>query len=219
MAKASPVHQAQAFRFEDHSNQIRCYPTFMDRSNGYENIAAQFLAGRAADIGVATVRKWARTLPSGATVIDLGCGSGIPITQVLVTKGLDVCAVDASPSLVLAFQQNFPNIPVACEAVEDSTFFGRTFDAALACGLMFLLSPKQQQLLLQRISSILNPRGRLLFTAPSVPVSWNDVMTGLESRSLGAEEYKRQLQSLGLSLLNEHEDEGQNHYYDAIKTA
>jgi hypothetical protein len=42
-------------------------------------------------------------------------------------------------------------------------------------------------------------------------------MTGLESRSLGAEEYKRQLQSGGLSLLNEHEDEGQNHYYDAIK--
>ena len=44
-------------------------------------------------------------------------------------------------------------------------------------------------------------------------------MTGLESRSLGAEEYKTQLHSLGLSLLNEHEDEGQNHYYEAIKSA
>jgi hypothetical protein len=42
-------------------------------------------------------------------------------------------------------------------------------------------------------------------------------MTGLESRSLGAQEYKRQLQSLGLSLLNEQEDEGQNHYYEATK--
>jgi 2-polyprenyl-3-methyl-5-hydroxy-6-metoxy-1,4-benzoquinol methylase len=196
----------------------------MDRSNGYENIAAQFLAVRGnarstTGIGVTTIRKWARTLPPGASIIDLGCGSGIPITQVLVTEGLDVCAVDASPSLVLAFQQNFPNIPVACEAVEDSTFFNRTFDAALACGLIFLLSPEQQRLLLQRIAPILNPNGRLLFTAPVEPVSWNDLMTGLESRSLGAEEYKRQLQSLGLSLLNEHEDEGQNHYYEAIKTA
>jgi hypothetical protein len=82
---------------------------------------------------------------------------------------------------------------------------------------MFLLSPEQQQLVLQRIAHILNPRGRLLFTAPAQPVSWNDVMTGLESRSLGAEEYKRQLHSVGLSLLNEHEDEGQNHYYEFIK--
>jgi 2-polyprenyl-3-methyl-5-hydroxy-6-metoxy-1,4-benzoquinol methylase len=194
----------------------------MDRSNGYENIAAQFLARRGnarstAGIGVTTVRKWARTLPPGAAVIDLGCGSGIPITQVLVTEGLNVCAVDASASLVFAFRQNFPNIPVACEAVEDSAFFARTFDAVLAWGLLFLLSPEQQQLVLQRITHILNPRGRLLFTAPAKPVSWNDVMTGLESRSLGAEEYKRQLQSLGLSLLNEYEDEGQNHYYEATK--
>jgi 2-polyprenyl-3-methyl-5-hydroxy-6-metoxy-1,4-benzoquinol methylase len=100
----------------------------MDRSNGYENIAAQFLAARGnarstAGIGVTSVRKWARTLPPGAAVIDLGCGPGIPITQVLVTEGLNVCAV----------------------------------------------------------------------------------------------EYKRQLHSVGLSLLNEHEDEGQNHYYEFIK--
>jgi 2-polyprenyl-3-methyl-5-hydroxy-6-metoxy-1,4-benzoquinol methylase len=194
----------------------------MDRSNGYENIAAQFLAVRGnarstTSIGVTTVRKWARTLPPGAAVIDLGCGSGIPITQVLLTEGLNVCAVDASPSLVLAFRKNFPNILVACEAVEDSAFFGRTFDAVIACGLLFLLSSEQQQLLLQRIAPILNPHGRLLFTAPAQPALWNDVMTGLKSRSLGAEEYKRQLQYVGLSLLNEQEDEGQNHYYEAVK--
>src|SRR6476620_10900651 len=50
----------------------------MDRSNGYEGIAPQFLArrgsGRSTGIGVNEVRKWARTLPPGAAVIDLGCG-------------------------------------------------------------------------------------------------------------------------------------------------
>jgi hypothetical protein len=42
-------------------------------------------------------------------------------------------------------------------------------------------------------------------------------MTGLESRSLGAEEYRRQLSAVGLSVNSECEDEGQNHYFDAIK--
>jgi 2-polyprenyl-3-methyl-5-hydroxy-6-metoxy-1,4-benzoquinol methylase len=80
---------------------------------------------------VKTVRKWARSLPPGAAVIDLGCGPGFPITEVLVSEGLNVYAVDASPSFVEAFRRNLTGIPVVCEAVEDSTFFDRTFDAVV----------------------------------------------------------------------------------------
>src|SRR5262249_25865198 len=109
-----------------------------DRSNGYEGVAAEFLArrgnarGRSQAVGVKPVREWARTLPRSASVIDLGCGAGFPITEVMVLEGLNVYAVDASPSFVEAFRRNLPGLPVACEAVEDSTFFDRMFDAVLA---------------------------------------------------------------------------------------
>src|SRR5690348_3657625 len=53
--------------------------------------------------------------------------------------------------------------------------------------------------LLQRVAEILVPGGRLLFTSPTEPVVWNDAMTGIGMRSLGAEEYRRQLSALGLS--------------------
>jgi len=46
---------------------------------------------------------------------------------------------------------------------------------------------------------------------------WNDAMTGLESRSLGAQEYRRLLSTVGLSVTSEYEDEGQNHYFDVRK--
>ena len=73
----------------------------IDRSNGYEGVAVEFLAGRGSApstaIGARAVRDWARTLPSGATVIDVGCGSGLPITKVLVSEGLNVYAIDAAP--------------------------------------------------------------------------------------------------------------------------
>jgi hypothetical protein len=42
-------------------------------------------------------------------------------------------------------------------------------------------------------------------------------MTGLESRSLGAEEYRGQLLAVGLAVANEYDDEGRNHYFDAFK--
>jgi SAM-dependent methyltransferase len=194
----------------------------MDRSNGYENVAPEFLArrgrGRSIGIGVKEVRKWARTLPAAATVIDLGCGPGFPITETLVTEGLNVFALDAAPSLVAAFRRNLPNVPVACEAVQDSRFFDRTFDAALAWGLFFLLSPEDQRRLIQRIASILVPGGRLLFTSPAAPCDWNDAMTGLESRSFGASEYRAQLSDAGLSITAEYNDAGENHYFDITKT-
>ena len=193
----------------------------MDRSNGYEGVAEEFLARRGSrrfiGVGVNVVRKWARTLPCRAAVIDLGCGSGSPITEVLVAEGLTVFGVDAAPSFVQAFRRNLPNIPVVCEAVQDSHFFHRTFDGVLAWGLMFLLSPEDQRQLIQRIADILVPGGHLLFTSPSEPMSWNDAMTGLESRSLGAQEYRRLLRAVGLSVTSEYEDEGQNHYFDVQK--
>jgi SAM-dependent methyltransferase len=194
-----------------------------DPSNGYESVAAEFLAGRgrapATAVGAREVRDWARTLPPGAAVIDLGCGSGLPITKVLVSEGLNAYAIDASPSFVEAFRQNLPEVPVVCESVEDSLFFSRTFDAVLAWGLMFLLQPDAQRSLIQRMSDILVPGGRLLFTSPPEPLVWNDAMTGLESRSLGAAEYRRILSEAGLRVTHEYEDVGENHYYDALKGA
>ena len=193
----------------------------IDRSNGYEGVAREFLArrgsGRSTGVGVNAVRQWALALPRGAAVIDLGCGPGFPITEVLVAEGLKVFAVDAAPSFVEALRRNLPNTLVVCEAVQDSTFFDRTFDGVLAWGLIFLLSPDDQRHLIQRIADILVPGGRLLFTSCAEPLVWNDAMTGLESRSLGAEEYRRQLSAVGLSVTGEYEDEGQNHYYDVRK--
>jgi 2-polyprenyl-3-methyl-5-hydroxy-6-metoxy-1,4-benzoquinol methylase len=195
----------------------------IDRSNGYEGVAAEFLAGRGraspVAIGTSVVRNWARTLPRGATVLDLGCGPGLPITKVLVEEGLKVNAIDASPSMVRAFREHFPDIPVSCEAVEESSFFGRTFDGVIAWGLVFLLAAPDQRLFIERVARVLRPGGRLLFTSCGVaePVVWNDAMTGLESRSLGEAEYRRLLADAGLSIVGEYDDEGQNHYFDARK--
>ena len=193
----------------------------MDRSNGYEDVAAEFLAGRgrapSTAVGTTEVREWARTLPGGAAVIDLGCGSGLPITKVLVDEGLTVYAIDAAPSFVVAFRNNLPKTPVACEAIEESTFFNRMFEGVVAWGLIFLLPAEEQRRFIQRVARILGPGGRLLFTSCAEPLVWNDAMTGLESRSLGAVEYRRQLLAVGLRVICEYEDEGENHYFDAVK--
>jgi SAM-dependent methyltransferase len=195
----------------------------MELTNGYESVSEEFLARRgnsrtrSTAIGVKEVRKWAKTLPRGGSVIDLGCGPGFPITVVLVEEGLEVFGVDAAPSLVAAFQRNLPGTPIICESVLESRLFDQTFDAVLSIGLMFLLKTEEQHRLIRRLADILAPGGRLLFTSTAEPAVWNDVMTGLESISLGAEEYRELLGAAGISVAKEYEDAGENHYFDCVK--
>ena len=94
-----------------------------DPSNGYEAVASEFVERREqSSIGVATVRTWARSLPSGTSILDLGCGHGVPISMALMNDGFVIYGVDASPSLTAGFRRRLPHAHIACEAVEDSRF-------------------------------------------------------------------------------------------------
>ena len=132
-------------------------------------------------------------------------------------EGLDVFGIDASPTMVKAFRQNFPDTPVACEAAEESLFFNRLFDGIVAWGLLFLLPEVAQETIIQKSAKALRTGGRFLFTAPEKKVQWKDGMTDQLSISLGAERYKELLTVSGLSLLEELEDEGENHYFLTVK--
>lgn len=129
--------------------------------------------------------------------------------------GLEIYGIDASSSMVAAFQNRFPDAEVACEAVEDSPFFHRTFDGVVAWGLIFLLPAETQRNLIYQVAQVLRPGGRFLFTSPAEGCTWEDLSTRRTSLSLGADAYKRILAEAGLELVGEYEDKGKNHYFEA----
>ena len=123
----------------------------MDRSNGYEGVAPEFLSRRGSGpltgVGV-------RGTGMAAYIAKPGRSNRSRLRawfshhRGVVAEGLDVFAVDAAPACVQAFRRNLPNTPVVCEAVQNSTFFHRTFDGVLAWGLVFLLSREDQRRLI-----------------------------------------------------------------------
>ena len=190
----------------------------MDAACFYEMQALQYLDARdRSRVGVQIVQSWARSLPSGSTVVEIACGGGYPITQILVNAGLPVWAIDSSPTLLRQFRLRFPTIPTQCASALSSDYFGRTFEAAISIGLVFLLREDEQLAFLHRVSEILAPGGRLLFTAPVEIGTWQDVTTGLECWSLGRSAYTRALERSGLRVIRTHVDEGENNYYEAEK--
>ena len=188
-----------------------------DKSNGYEELAEAFMSARNPRLGPSMIREWTKTLPRGCPVLDLGCGHGVPISEALIGEGFGVYGLDASAKMVAAFRRRFPKEHAQCASVEDSDFFGRTFDGVVASGLMFLLPIDVQACLIHRVAGVLNPKGKFLFTSPREPCAWQDALTGRDSISLGSQEYGKLLNAEGLRLAGGQLDEGNNHYFFAVK--
>jgi SAM-dependent methyltransferase len=190
----------------------------MNSASAYEMHAREFLAERDKwQVGAGVVTGWARSLPAGTDVIDIACGGGYPVTRVLVEAGLNPWAIDASATLLERFRVRFPNIPAQCALALQSDYFGRQFGAAISIGLIFLLEASEQVALLQRVSEILLPGGRFLFTAPIETGTWRDTTTGHECRSLGRARYVEALENAGFCVVGTHVDEGKNNHYEAQK--
>lgn len=190
----------------------------LDGSRGYDAVAQRFIALRSKEIGVQEVTQWAKALPVGGSVIDLGCGSGIPLTKILEDQGLIVYGIDASMKMVEQFSKNLPEAKVACEDVCRSAFFNRKFDGVLAWGLLFLLKKNEQKQLIKAIAAIMRPGGQFLFTAQKEKIRWKDQLTLQESVSLGEEEYLKNLKELGFENVNQFYDVGKNHYFNMVST-
>ena len=192
-------------------------PSKEDPSNGYESVADRYIAHRVdhSFVGVHVVRRWGTRLPIRATVLDLGCGPGAPLSQALVDQGCRVYGIDASPTMAAAFHARFPESPVECGSVLTSRFFERTFDGVLAWGLVFLLEPDEQELLVHKMAAALKPGGQLLFTAPWQVGEWDDTLTKQRSYALGRARYHQLIADVGLEVIGDDIDEGDNYYYFA----
>jgi len=59
----------------------------------YDLIAEWYATDRDHGTGIPEVTALSDSLPGGATVLDVGCGTGIPITRALVAAGHSVLGV------------------------------------------------------------------------------------------------------------------------------
>lgn len=193
-------------------------PNQVDKSNGWEAVAQWFIRiSHRSTVGAAFIETWADTLPPRAQVLDLACGPGTPRAEVLANRDFVLYAIDAAPSFVNAYRARFPRAHVACEPAEESSFFSETFDGVMAWGLLFLLPADTQRTLIHRVARVLRSGGTFLFTAPSETCTWADASTKRQSVSIGADAYRALLADAGLSVRAGYDDEGGNHYYEAVK--
>lgn len=142
-------------------------------------------------------------LPVGAAVLDIGCGSGLPIARELIRRGFDVTGVDGTPTMLALFRRNLPD---ASAHLVDMRLLalGRRFAGLLAWDSFFHLSPEDQRAMFSRFEAHAAPRAVLMFTSGDSEGRAIGELEGdpLYHGSLGPEEYRFLLDAIGFEVID-----------------
>lgn len=139
--------------------------------------------------------RFAALLPKAGAVLDLGCGSGEPLTRHLIEAGFRLTGVDAAPAMIATFRRR---CPAADWQVADmrTLHLPRTFDGILAWDSFFHLAQDDQRRMFPVFRRLAAPRAALMFT--SGPAEGEAVGTfegeALYHASLAPGEYRSLLQ-------------------------
>ena len=145
------------------------------------------------------LNKFIQPLTPGASVLDVGCGAGEPISRYLVEQGFSVTGVDASQAMIEICKSRFSNEAWMVMDMRELAL-EKQFDGIIAWDSFFHLKPDEQRRTLRLFLQHLRPGGTLLLT---VGHEAGEVLGKVEGEevyhaSLSPEEYKHILGSAGL---------------------
>lgn len=167
----------------------------------YERQAKQFDKDRARD-GREDVwlEKFVETIPDGGRILDLGCGTGEPISAWLIMRGYKLTGVDFSEPILSIARKRFPGSAWVVNDMRDLAL-EEQFDGILSWHGTFHLSPDEQRELLPKLSKYLKPGGTLMLTIGNKYGEITGTIGGetVYHASLDPSEYRKQLQAAGFS--------------------
>lgn len=106
------------------------------------------------------------SLPEGASILDVGCGSGVPIAAYLISKNHQVTGIDASQALLAIAREKCPTMTTQHGDIRDLSLT-KTFDGIIEWWCLFHLPKEDQIKMIKRFATWLKPGGLLQFTTGS----------------------------------------------------
>jgi len=184
-------------------------------------IADWYASTRGAGAGAPEVTSLAASLEEGAFVLDAGCGTGLPLTRVLLQHRCRPIGLDTSAVMLAHFRRNLPGVPAVRARLQACPLADGTLDAVVAWGVMFHLDHCEQRDAIAEVPRVLRPGGLFLFTSGDEHGSKDgEPMHGVPFRyhSFSIHGYGALLAEHGLVLEDVHADAGGNTHYLARKS-
>jgi SAM-dependent methyltransferase len=169
----------------------------------YRRHAAAWAQARGTALGEkAWLDRFLGLLPLGASVLDIGCGPGVPIARYLTQRGCMVMGIDSSPELLALFAQNLPGRPTRLADMRRLAL-GQVSDGLIAWDSFFHLRPADQRAMFQVFGAHAAPAAALMFTSGPSHGEAIGVLEGeaLYHASLDGAEYRELLGQQGFDVV------------------
>ncbi len=133
---------------------------------GYDGIAQQYLdfAMRKPTHRLEWTDKLIAAIPQKSSILELGCGGGLPVTKYLLERGFVVTANDISQAQVNIAQREAPGADYVVGDMTGLSFPPNTFDGVLMFFSLFHIPIEDQQKVLSKIHLWLKPGGHLVLS-------------------------------------------------------
>ena len=132
----------------------------------YQRKAADWIESRARSrlIEKTWLDRFRALLPPSGAILDLGCGSAVPMAAYLIGLGHPVTGVDSSPAMIDACEKRFPGQEWIVGDMRQLAW-RRQFSGVLAWDSFFHLGYDDQRLMFPAFRAHAAPNAALMFTS------------------------------------------------------
>lgn len=168
------------------------------REGAQDWIAARSALGHGDMDDAGWLERFMACLPSGGSVLDVGCGHGHPIAAALIARGFRVTGLDTSEPLIAHARATLPQGEWHVADLRTLTL-SQTFDGLIAWCSLFHLTPTDQRSTLPRLLRHGSAGAALLFNVGAQEGEAIGTWRGeaLYHASLAPETYERILKAEG----------------------
>jgi SAM-dependent methyltransferase len=182
-------------------------------AKAYDAVVDAYASVRSPTVGVSHVDRLCDRLPEGSSVLDVGCGTGIPLASHLVDRGFRIHGLDISPRMLEKARESIPGASFELADILSWTAT-RPYDGILAWDTLFHLPPREHLPALTNLHHALVPGGTALLTFGGSKGEIRSTMLGREFyySSLSPEEYTEALERIGFDVVSlERDQPGEEH--------
>ena len=171
--------------------------------DGYDKIAKVYLANRDRLKSGKYVQQLLKYLPKKSIILDLGCGAGIPVDDILIKAGHSVVGIDISLEQIKLARQSCRAGDFLVGDIRDLKLDEYRVQAIVSFYTIFHVPRDEQLKLLKILSSYLSAGGMLLVTMGDREFEGEHTMYGepMWSSQYGTVKNRKLLESAGFSIL------------------
>ncbi|MCG3225373.1 MAG: class I SAM-dependent methyltransferase [Candidatus Heimdallarchaeota archaeon] len=129
---------------------------------GYNKIALNYHSERNKFESIIELRQFTELLTSGAKILDVGCGAGVPVTKYLVDEGFSVIGIDISEEMLSLAKKHVPKGEFLKADMSEMDFLDDSFDGIVSFYAIIHLPREKHAFLFKKFRRILKPRGIML---------------------------------------------------------